>query len=177
MPGQRARIAAAVRAEVDRRKRRQQLIDYDDMLIRLASTLTDPDSGPVAQGRLRARYRVVLVDEFQDTDPVQWTILREAFHGHRTLVLIGDPKQAIYGFRGADVHAYLEAQRDGVGRAHPADELAQRRAAGRRDVRGLRRRRARRRADPGAAGRAPRTTGGWCRRRCRCSCGWCRATG
>ncbi len=110
MPGQRARIAAAVRAEVDRRKRRQQLIDYDDMLIRLASTLTDKDSGPVAKARLRARYRVVLVDEFQDTDPVQWTILREAFHGHRTLVLIGDPKQAIYGFRGADVHAYLEAR-------------------------------------------------------------------
>ena len=110
MPGQRARIAAAVRSEVDRRKRRQQLIDYDDMLIRLATTLTDPESGPVARGRLRARYRVVLVDEFQDTDPVQWTILREAFHGHRTLVLIGDPKQAIYGFRGADVHAYLEAR-------------------------------------------------------------------
>ena len=73
-------------------------------------TLTDPTSGPVAKARLRARYRVVLVDEFQDTDPVQWAILREAFHGHRTLVLIGDPKQAIYGFRGADVHAYLEAR-------------------------------------------------------------------
>ena len=110
LPGQRARIAAAVRAEVDRRKRRQQLIDYDDMLTRLAATLTDPESGPVAKARLRARYRVVLVDEFQDTDPVQWTILREAFHGHRTLVLIGDPKQAIYGFRGADVHAYLDAR-------------------------------------------------------------------
>jgi exodeoxyribonuclease V beta subunit len=110
LPGQRARIAAAVRAEVGRRKRRQQLIDYDDMLTRLADTLTDPGTGPIACGRLRQRYRVVLVDEFQDTDPVQWTILREAFHGHRTLVLIGDPKQAIYGFRGADVHAYLEAR-------------------------------------------------------------------
>ncbi len=109
LPGLRARIAAAVRLEVDRRKRRQRLIDYDDMLLRLAGTLTDPDSGPVARERLRARYRVVLVDEFQDTDPVQWGILREAFHGHRTLVLVGDPKQAIYGFRGADVHAYLDA--------------------------------------------------------------------
>jgi exodeoxyribonuclease V beta subunit len=110
MPGMRARIAAAVRAEVDLRKRRQRLIDYDDMLIRLNNTLTDPGSGPVACRRLRDRYRVVLVDEFQDTDPVQWSILRHAFHGHRTLVLIGDPKQAIYGFRGADVHAYLEAK-------------------------------------------------------------------
>jgi exodeoxyribonuclease V beta subunit len=109
-PGMRARIAAAVRHEVDVRKRRQRLIDYDDMLIRLNTTLTDPESGSVACGRLRERYRVVLVDEFQDTDPVQWSILRTAFHGHRTLVLIGDPKQAIYGFRGADVHAYLEAK-------------------------------------------------------------------
>jgi len=109
LPGLRARIAAAVRTEVERRKRRQHLIDYDDMLVRLERTLTDPDSGPPARARLRSRYRVVLVDEFQDTDPVQWTILREAFHGYRTLVLIGDPKQAIYGFRGADVHAYLEA--------------------------------------------------------------------
>ena len=109
-PGMRARIAKAVRHEVDVRKRRQRLIDYDDMLIRLNNTLTDPESGPVACGRLRDRYRVVLVDEFQDTDPVQWSILRTAFHGHRTLVLIGDPKQAIYGFRGADVHAYLEAK-------------------------------------------------------------------
>ena len=50
-----------------------------------------------------------MVDEFQDTDPVQWDILRRAFAGHRTLVLIGDPKQAIYAFRGADVYSYLDA--------------------------------------------------------------------
>src|SRR5699024_10514522 len=58
---------------------------------------------------LQERYRVVLVDEFQDTDPVQWEIVRRAFHGRATLILIGDPKQAIYAFRGADVHAYLDA--------------------------------------------------------------------
>lgn len=104
-----ARAAAAVRAEVERRKRRLTLIDYDDLQVRLARTLTDPQSGPTARARLRARFRIVLVDEFQDTDPVQWTILREAFHGHSTLVLVGDPKQAIYRFRGADVHAYLQA--------------------------------------------------------------------
>ena len=118
-----------------------------------ANTLADPTSGPVAKARLRARYRVVLVDEFQDTDPVQWTILREAFHGHRTLVLIGDPKQAIYGFRGADVHAYLEARATAsVVRTLPT-QLAQRRGAARRDGGRVRRRGARRRADPGAAGR------------------------
>ena len=53
-----------------------------------------------------------MVDEFQDTDPVQWDILRTAFHQHRTLVLIGDPKQAIYRFRGADVATYLRARAD-----------------------------------------------------------------
>ncbi len=110
LPGLRARVAEAVRLEVRRRMRRQRLVDYDDMLTRLADTLLDPSAGPVAKARLQGRYRVVLVDEFQDTDPVQWSILREAFHGYRTLVLIGDPKQAIYGFRGADVHAYLEAR-------------------------------------------------------------------
>ena len=109
LPGLRARIAVGVREETERRKRRQSLLGYDDMLIRVAATLLDPVTGPAAVARLRGRYRKVLVDEFQDTDPVQWSILREAFHGARTLVLIGDPKQAIYAFRGADVHAYLQA--------------------------------------------------------------------
>ncbi len=61
---------------------------------------------------MRSYYRVALVDEFQDTDPVQWDIMRMAFgQGGATLVLIGDPKQAIYSFRGADVYAYLAAAR------------------------------------------------------------------
>ena len=52
----------------------------------------------------------MLVDEFQDTDPAQWEIMRRAFaQTGVTLVLIADPKQAIYAFRGADVYAYLEA--------------------------------------------------------------------
>ncbi|MEJ3656384.1 UvrD-helicase domain-containing protein [Actinomycetes bacterium KLBMP 9759] len=103
----RHRFAAAVRAEVARRKRVRRLYTYDDMLTRLAEALADPARG--APQRLRDRFRVVLVDEFQDTDPVQWDILRRAFHGHTTLVLIGDPKQAIYAFRGADVVSYLDA--------------------------------------------------------------------
>ncbi|MDN5857964.1 MAG: UvrD-helicase domain-containing protein, partial [Pseudonocardia sp.] len=103
----RYRFASAVRAEVARRKRERRLYTYDDMLTRLAAALTDPARGAVQ--RLRSRFRVVLVDEFQDTDPVQWDILRTAFHGAVTLVLIGDPKQAIYAFRGADVRSYLDA--------------------------------------------------------------------
>ena len=107
---ERVAFARAVRAEVERRMRAARLFTYDDMLTRLAGSLRDPERGPAAVARLRARYGVVLVDEFQDTDPVQWDILRTAFAGHTTMVLIGDPKQAIYGFRGADVHCYLDAR-------------------------------------------------------------------
>jgi exodeoxyribonuclease V beta subunit len=107
----RSRLAHAARAELDRRKLSRQVMTYDDLLTRLKATLEGPGGATVAQ-RLRERYRVVLVDEFQDTDPVQWDIMRLAFaHEDGTLVLIGDPKQAIYAFRGADVYAYLEAAR------------------------------------------------------------------
>ena len=119
-------FAGAVRAEVRRRKLRAGVYTYDDMLSRLRDTLADPVRGPGACARLRSRYRTVLVDEFQDTDPVQWEILQRAFSGQYfthsvgsagsadchppvTLVLIGDPKQAIYAFRGADVVSYLDA--------------------------------------------------------------------
>jgi exodeoxyribonuclease V beta subunit len=105
-------VAAETRAETLRRKRAQHLMDYDDLLVLLRDALADPVHGPTAAERVRSRYRVVMVDEFQDTDPVQWEILRTAFAGHRTLVLIGDPKQAIYAFRGADVVAYLDAQHE-----------------------------------------------------------------
>ncbi|MFC8731457.1 UvrD-helicase domain-containing protein [Luteimicrobium sp. NPDC057192] len=109
-------IARAARAELERRKRLAHLVDYDDLLVLLRDALTDPVSGSAAVERVRARYRVVLVDEFQDTDPVQWEILRAAFHDRpdaaSALVLVGDPKQAIYAFRGADVHTYLAARAD-----------------------------------------------------------------
>ena len=107
----RVRLAGAARDELEARKRRMGVMTYDDLLTRLNDTLTG-EGGAVAAARLRARYRVVLVDEFQDTDPVQWRIMRTAFgDGEVTLVLIGDPKQAIYAFRGADVYAYLDAAR------------------------------------------------------------------
>ena len=108
-PAMRARLAEAARRELRRRKERAGLMTYDDLLTRLDDILHGP-AGEVGVRRLRERYRVVLVDEFQDTDPVQWSILRRAFAGgDSTLVLIGDPKQAIYAFRGADVYAYLDA--------------------------------------------------------------------
>ena len=112
VPSIRRRFAEAVRDEMEVRKQARKILTYDDVLLRLRETLLDPARGPEACRRLRERYDVVLVDEFQDTDPVQWDIMHEAFGlGGATLVLIGDPKQAIYAFRGADVHAYLQAQR------------------------------------------------------------------
>ena len=88
---------------------------YDDLLTGLERALRPPGGAAVA-ARLHRRYPVVLVDEFQDTDPIQWEILQRAF-GNGTLVLIGDPKQAIYAFRGADVYAYLDAARAAVAHA------------------------------------------------------------
>jgi len=105
----RGRLAQAVRDEFEARKRAMGVMTYDDLVIRLQSALTG-SGGEAAAQQLRRRFRVVLVDEFQDTDPDQWEILQRAFAGPAvTLVLIADPKQAIYAFRGADVYAYLEA--------------------------------------------------------------------
>ncbi|MEV0296845.1 UvrD-helicase domain-containing protein [Nocardia sp. NPDC050710] len=107
--GERVAFAAAVRTETERRKRLAGLRDFDDLLVLLHEVLADPVHGDRACARIRDRYRVALVDEFQDTDPLQWDILRRSFHGTTTLVLVGDPKQAIYAFRGAEVLSYLDA--------------------------------------------------------------------
>jgi exodeoxyribonuclease V beta subunit len=117
VPAMRARLALAARKELERRKRLLSVMTYDDLLTRLQRALAAP-SGPAAAARLQRRYRVVLIDEFQDTDPVQWEIVSRAFgSGGVTLVLIADPKQAIYAFRGADVYAYLKAAESATTRA------------------------------------------------------------
>ncbi len=126
LSSERVAFASAVRVEFEARKRRVGVHSFDDQLSRLAEALDDPDTGRLAAERLARRYSVVLIDEFQDTDPIQWRILSSAFHGRCTLVLIGDPKQAIYGFRGGDVHTYLAAaseagERMTLGTNHRAD--------------------------------------------------------
>ena len=95
-------------------KRQRRIQTYDDMIDGVADALAGANSNALAKN-LRAQYRVALVDEFQDTDARQWAIFDRVFgdgSDEPALFLIGDPKQAIYGFRGGDVHAYLAAARE-----------------------------------------------------------------
>lgn len=100
------------RERLAQRKAERNIRFYDDLLTDLYRALAG-GSGRELAARLRERYRAALVDEFQDTDPVQYRIFRRIFSdGSGPLFLIGDPKQAIYSFRGADIFAYLEARED-----------------------------------------------------------------
>jgi exodeoxyribonuclease V beta subunit len=100
-------FANDVLAELETRKRRLGILGYDDLLSRLAAAL-DTDDSP-ARVRMHRRWPIVMVDEFQDTDSVQWQVIDRAFSKRSTLILIGDPKQAIYAFRGGDIVTYLRA--------------------------------------------------------------------
>ncbi len=101
------------RQELPRRKDLAGVWSYDDLLVQLRDALADGADGPLAR-RIRGRYKAALIDEFQDTDPVQYAIFQTVWAGQpdTALFLIGDPKQAIYAFRGADIHAYLAARDD-----------------------------------------------------------------
>ena len=108
--------AARLRRLVDRaveevhvRRRAAGTLSFDDVLTQLRNALRE---APAAVATLRRRFRIALIDEFQDTDPVQWEIFSRLFPSSgngSALVLVADPKQAIYAFRGANVHTYLEA--------------------------------------------------------------------
>ncbi len=111
----RARTEAATL--IERRKRELRVRTYDDLIDAVFDALGG-EQGPALTECLRKKHAAALVDEFQDTDERQWTIFRHVF-GESTLFLIGDPKQAIYRFRGGDVHAYLAAARE----ASPAPAL------------------------------------------------------
>jgi exodeoxyribonuclease V beta subunit len=106
----RVEMAHAIRAEMARRMRHAGQVSFDDGLAELVDVLADPEVGEQARRLLAARYEIGLVDEAQDTDPMQWKVIRAIFEQGR-LVVIGDPKQSIYRFRGADIDAYLDAAR------------------------------------------------------------------
>lgn len=108
--------AARLRRLVDRaveltcqRRRAAGTVSFDDLLTQLRDAL---HQSPAAVATLHRRFRTALIDEFQDTDPVQWDIFSTLFGGpgdDSTLILVADPKQAIFAFRGANVHTYLQA--------------------------------------------------------------------
>ncbi len=97
---------SALRAD----KRQRRVVAFDDMLFNLHERLTGGDA-PWLAGSLRERFPTALIDEFQDTDPLQFAIFKTVYgSGTHPLFLVGDPKQAIYSFRNADLHTYLQAR-------------------------------------------------------------------
>ncbi|NTW57256.1 MAG: exodeoxyribonuclease V subunit beta [Chlorobiaceae bacterium] len=98
------------RRSLPERKRTANIRFFDDLLEDLYHALQPENGGEALAGILRNTYRAALIDEFQDTDPVQYDIFRAIYAGSGLpLFLIGDPKQAIYSFRGADIFAYMRA--------------------------------------------------------------------
>ncbi len=105
-------IFRTLRRELPERKRRLNIRSYDDLLTHLRGAL-EKEGGKALAGALRARYKAALIDEFQDTDPIQYAIFQTVFgDAGGALFLIGDPKQAIYSFRGADLFAYMRASKN-----------------------------------------------------------------
>ena len=87
-------------------------LSFDDLLTQFSSAI-EQDSDHILKDRIRALYPVAMIDEFQDTDPLQYHIFSEIYVSQPqcALLMIGDPKQAIYAFRGADIFTYIQARR------------------------------------------------------------------
>ncbi|WP_374289448.1 exodeoxyribonuclease V subunit beta [Pseudomonas fluvialis] len=117
--------AAWVCAGFAEAKRQRAEMGFDDMLSRLDQALHG-DNGQRLAELIGRQFPVALIDEFQDTDPLQYRLFARVYPLHDTqaergLLLIGDPKQAIYAFRGADIHTYLRARAATTGRHYHLD--------------------------------------------------------
>lgn len=125
LPSVLAHAATDVLRRVEAAKQRSNVLNYDDLIVNLNCALAGP-SGARLRETLIEEFPVAMVDEFQDTDPVQYRIFDRIWGAcdkddpDNALLLIGDPKQSIYGFRGADVHAYMQA-RETVHSRHTLD--------------------------------------------------------
>lgn len=106
-------ITKKIIKEYTQAKKQRKVMTFDDLLLYLRDALFDQQKGATLKKAIRDRYKIALVDEFQDTDPIQWAIFKEIFNceGHH-LVLVGDPKQSIYAFRKADIYTYLDARKN-----------------------------------------------------------------
>lgn len=108
-------------ARLNKLKRLGGTFGFTDMLHRLDQALSAQGSGERLRQRIRSQYPIALIDEFQDTSPLQFNIFDQIYQAQANLdqcalLLIGDPKQSIYGFRGADIYSYLKARRATEGR-------------------------------------------------------------
>ncbi|PWG62347.1 exodeoxyribonuclease V subunit beta [Sediminicurvatus halobius] len=114
--------AAWVRWRFEAEQRQRAELGFGDLLTRLLEALEQDPAGRLA-ATIRRQFPVAMIDEFQDTDPVQYAIFERVYDiagnaDREALLLIGDPKQSIYAFRGADIHSYLRARRATAGRHH-----------------------------------------------------------
>lgn len=102
-------LIAHAREGLALRKREMRVMSFGDMLVNVHAALAGPGGDRLA-GDLRRSYRAALIDEFQDTDPLQFDIIRRIYEGTGCpVVFVGDPKQAIYSFRGGDIFTYFRA--------------------------------------------------------------------
>ncbi|MEX2488065.1 MAG: exodeoxyribonuclease V subunit beta [Pseudomonadales bacterium] len=107
------RVIQVTRERMNRFKAEYGQLTLDDLLTQVSAALTRPETGKFLAERLVRRWPVAMVDEFQDTDDLQYEIFSRMYRrpGNHSLLFIGDPKQAIYQFRGADVYTYINAKR------------------------------------------------------------------
>ena len=104
-------LLETLRVELDKQLQQLNVMSFDNLITRLAEALQG-ENGMLLIAELQQRFEVALIDEFQDTDDSQWFIFSSVFAApSQYLYLIGDPKQAIYKFRGADIYSYLDAQK------------------------------------------------------------------
>ena len=103
-------------SRLNEKKEELQVYSYDDVLVRLGNALMDSEKGNKLCRLISKAYPIALVDEFQDTDPIQYQIFKTIYEARTesALFMIGDPKQSIYGFRGADIFAYLQAKKNAM---------------------------------------------------------------
>jgi len=102
-------VVLSIVERVEHAMARDRVAGFDEQVSMLVTALEDPLRGAILRKALSERYDAVLVDEFQDTDWAQWRIFASTF-SEKPLILVGDPKQSIYAFRGADITAYRAAR-------------------------------------------------------------------
>ncbi|HHB93313.1 MAG TPA: exodeoxyribonuclease V subunit beta, partial [Thioploca sp.] len=105
------KLFVITKQKLTQKKQQYNIQSFDDLLFNLHKALTSSNGHNLAN-TIRNKYQVALIDEFQDTDPIQYDIFHTIYAINSTLFLIGDPKQAIYSFRGADIYTYLIASED-----------------------------------------------------------------